>query len=370
MGKAADVDAGAAWDMNHGSYPRPMSYLPRISTRSTVHGRAVLLVMIACWSVVGCDRAAPPSPAQVDVPASAAAIETYLREGRPDEAMRIADRLRELEPHSALAAELQARALLMAATHDAERGLDPLPRRRDALDRYADACALAPREAGLWRSRGVAADMVGETAQAIECYEAAAFLDPSSMQDRLLLGLAHLRQREFEQARRALDSAQRLAPDSPWPVSAQASLSAELGAFDEAIALARSAVAMAPSEAGLTVNLGKVLRQSGAPGKAIDVLTALAPEQRLQRGATEELALSMLDLERVTDAARAWNDCALASPNDALAASQAGRLWLRAGDRAQARACVDLARVAQPEGTIANDLQRLLDESMQSPTAP
>lgn len=347
-----------------------MSYLPRISAKSALHGRIALAFVIACCGVAGCDRPAPSSQIRVDVPASAAAIETYLREGLPDEAMRVADRLRELEPTSALAAELQARALLMAATHDAERGLDPLPRRQLALERYREACAMAPREAGLWRSQGVAADMVGDAARAIECYEAAAVLDPSSMQDRLLLGLVHLRRREFEEARRALDSAQRLAPDSPWPVAAQASLRAELGAFDEAIALAQGAVAMAPSEAGLTVNLGKVLRQSCAAGKAIDVLMAMSTEQRLQRGATEELALSLLDLGRVADAARAWNDCALASPNDALAASEAGRLWLRAGDRARARACVDLARVAQPEGTIANDLQRLLDESMRSPTAP
>lgn len=306
----------------------------------------------------------------MDVPASAAAIETYLREGLPDEAMRVADRLRELEPTSALAAELQARALLMAATHDAERGLDPLPRRRLALERYREACAMAPREAGLWRSQGVAADMVGDAERAIECYEAAAILDPSSMQDRLLLGLAHLRRRQFEEARRALELAQRLAPDSPWPVSAQASLRAELGAFDEAIVLARRAVVMAPSEPGLTVNLGKVLRQSGAPDQAIDVLTAMAPEQRLQRGATEELALSLLELGRIAEAARAWNDFALASPTDALAAAEAGRLWLRAGDRARARACVDLARVAQPEGSVANDLQRLVEESVRSPTAP
>jgi tetratricopeptide (TPR) repeat protein len=306
----------------------------------------------------------------VDVPASAAAIETYLREGLPDEAMRVADRLRELEPTSALAAELQARALLMAATHDAERGLDPLPRRRLALERYREACAMAPREAGLWRSQGVAADMVGDAPRAILCYQTAAGLDPSSMQDRLLLGLAHLRRRDFEEARRALEDAKRLAPDSPWPVSAQASLRAELGAFDEAVELARSAVAMAPTESGLAVNLGKVLRQSGAPGQAIDVLMALAPEQRLQRGATEELALSLIDLERIADAARAWNDFALASPDDALAAAEAGRLWLRAGDRARARACVDLARVAQPEGAIANELQRLLDEGMRSPSAP
>jgi len=327
--------------------------------------------MIACALMAsglpGCDRPAPPSQARVDVPASAAAIETYLREGLPDEALRIADRLRELEPDSALAAELQARALLMAATHDAERGLDPLPRRRLALDRYAEACALAPREVGLWRSQGVAADMAGDTVQAIRCYQTAAGLDPSSMQDRLLLGLAYLRQREFEEARRALDDAQRLAPDSPWPISAQASLRGELGAFDEAITLARQAVSIAPTETGLSVNLGKVLRQSGAPGQAVDVLMALAPEQRLKRGATEELALSLLDLQRVADAARAWNDFALASPNDALAAAEAGRLWLRAGDRARARACVDLARVAQPDGRIANDLQHLLDEGTSAP---
>lgn len=335
-----------------------------------MHGGFVLACAVLAFGAAGCDRPEPPRHARVDVPASAAAIETYLREGLPDEAMRVADRLRELEPTSALAAELQARALLMAATHDAERGLDPLPRRRLALEHYREACAMAPREAGLWRSQGVAADMVGDAARAIECYEAAATLDPSSMQDRLLLGLAHLRRREFEEARRALESAQRLAPDSPWPISAQASLRAELGAFDEAIVLARKAVAMAPSEAGLVVNLAKVLRQSGAPGDAIDVLMAMAPEQRLQRGATEELALSLLDLQRVADAARAWNDFALASPNDALAAAEAGRLWLRAGDHARARACVDRARVAQPEGTIANDLQRLLDESLRSPTAP
>jgi tetratricopeptide (TPR) repeat protein len=330
----------------------------------------LLSCAIASSGLPGCDRPTPPRQAQVDVPASAAAIETYLREGLPDEAMRVADRLREVEPGSALAAELQARALLMAATHDAERGLDPLPRRRQALDRYAEACEMAPREAGLWRSQGVAADMAGDAPRAIRCYQTAAELDPSSMQDRLLLGLAHLRRRDFEEARRALEDAKRLAPDSPWPVSAQASLRAELGAFDEAIALARSAVTMAPTESGLAVNLGKVLRQSGAPGQAIDVLMALAPEQRLQRGATEELALSLIDLERIADAARAWNDFALASPDDALAAAEAGRLWLRAGDRVRARACVDLARVAQPEGTIANELQRLLDEGMRSPSAP
>jgi tetratricopeptide (TPR) repeat protein len=356
--------------MSHGSYPRPSSPPPRTCARRTVRGGCSLACMVLACALPGCERPDPPVQARVDVPASAAAIETYLREGLPDEAMRVADRLRELEPTSALAAELQARALLMAATHDAERGHDPLPRRRLALERYREACAMAPREAGLWRSQGVAADMVGDAERAIECYEAAAILDPSSMQDRLLLGLAHLRRREFDEARQALDDARRLAPDSPWPLSAQASLSAELGAFSEAIASARQAVAMAPDEAGLAVNLAKVLRQAGSPGQAIDGLMALPPEQRLQRGATEELALSLIDLGRVTDAARAWNDFALASPGDAAAATEAGRLWLRAGDRTRARACVDLARVAQPGSTLADELQRMLDESVRAPTAP
>jgi tetratricopeptide (TPR) repeat protein len=330
----------------------------------------VLTFAVMVCGLTGCDRPAPQQAPRVDVPASASAIETYLREGLPDEALRVADRLREVEPTSALAAELQARALLMAATHDAERGLDPMPRRRMALDRYAEACAMAPREAGLWRSQGVSADMVGDADRAIRCYQTAAGLDPTSMQDRLLLGLAHLRRREIDEARRALDDAQRLAPDSPWPVSAQASLHAELGDFDQAIGLAQRAVAMAPTEPGLAVNLGKVLRQAGRPAQAIDVLMALAPEERLQRGATEEVALSLLDLKRVADAARAWNDLALASPTDALAAAEAGRLWLLAGDRARARACVDLARVAQPGSSIANELQRLLDEGTTPPPTP
>lgn len=358
--------------MSHGSYPRPTSSLPASTPRertgvATVLRAAAVFVASAAVTLPACDRPAPMAAPRADVPASAAAIETYLREGLPEEAQRVADRLRELEPQSALAAELQARALLMAATHDAERGIDPLPRRREALERYAQACGLAPGEPGLWRSQGVAADMTGDTARSIECYTKAASLDPTSMQDRLLLGLAHLRRREFEPARTALDDAARLAPDSPWPVSGRASLAVELGDAAQAIDLARRAVAMAPGEAGLTVNLAKVLRQVGSPGMAVDVLMALDGAQRLQPGATEELALSFIDLGRTTDAARAWNDLALAAPGDARAAIEAGRLWLRAGDLARTRACIDLARVAQPDAASADALQRELDAAVRTP---
>lgn len=300
--------------------------------------------------------------ARVDVPASAAAIETYLREGMPDEAIRVADRLRELEPESALAAELQGRALLMAATHSAELGGDPMPLRREALTRYDDACRLAPDQPGLWRSQGVVADMIGDSSLGAACYERACALDPASMQDRLMLGLARLRLREFSSAGAAMDEALALAPDSPWPLSARASLLAEQGLFPEALASARRACALAPREHALSVNLAKILRQSGAPASAVELLSALAAAGDRTRGATDELALSLIDLGRVADAAQAWNDFALANPRDALAASEAGRLWWRAGDRARARACIDLARVAQPASSVADDLKRLIDD--------
>lgn len=345
--------------MSHGSYPCPPSGRPRRARSS----RGALALILGLVTAVGCDRSSEPFTAKADVPAAAAAIETYLREGRPDEALQVANRLRELEPASALAAELQARALLLAATHDAELGADPLPRRREALQRYQEACSLAPAEAGLWRAQGVAADMIGDGAQAIACYERAGAIDPSSMQDRLLLGLAHLRQRDFSQARTALQEAARLAPDSPWPIAGESSVLTEEGDFQGARALAQRAVAMAPREVGLVVNLAKVLRKASAPQEAAELLLALPPQERINRGATEELALSMLDLGRVADAARAWNDFALGSPHDALAASEAGRLWIRAGDLARARACADLARVAQPDGSVAADLQRLIDDA-------
>lgn len=177
-----------------------------------------------------------------------------------------------------------------------------------------------------------------------------------------MLGLARLRLREFSSAGAAMDEALALAPDSPWPLSARASLLAEQGLFPEALASARRACALAPREHALSVNLAKILRQSGAPASAVELLSALAAAGDRTRGATDELALSLIDLGRVADAAQAWNDFALANPRDALAASEAGRLWWRAGDRARARACIDLARVAQPASSVADDLKRLIDD--------
>ena len=83
MGKAADVDAGAACDMSHGSYPRPSSPLPRNSPWSTARRGVVIVCATIALGSAGCDRAEPPSRARVDVPASAAAIETYLRAETP-----------------------------------------------------------------------------------------------------------------------------------------------------------------------------------------------------------------------------------------------------------------------------------------------
>lgn len=306
--------------------------------------------------LAACDRPEPPAPRGTDFVHSARAAEEALSTGRPEDARTIARRLAEVHGASPEAHELHARA----ATACASFAPDAATRREsleEAADAYSRACELAPQWAGIHHAAGVVEAELGRPEAARARYREARGAEPGNPQFALYEGLASLALKEPAEARAALEAAHALAPSAAIPLAALAECELMSGDPEKALARAREARSLDPSDRSLRVAEAKALRALGRHAEVLTLLEPLPAAERAQAAVAHELAHAHSALGNHAEAAKAWELRAVADPRALIEAAAA---WHAAGDDIRAHTALDSARAAGAGGERLEEVDALL----------
>ena len=287
------------------------------------------------------------------------AVEQYLLEGRPREALLITSKLVEASPRGAIDLELHARALL------ADAMLGATESRQDAMNRAADAyvaaASLDASNAQLQHAAGVALDQALRVNDALVLYRRATTLDPSNPQYALYTAMALRRTGETTEALRLLDMAQRQAPGEPLIEVIRSDALLANGDATGSLQAAQRARELAPQNLEARIAEARALRAVDQSTEAAEALSALPRETRSKEAVAQELALALLAIGRPQDAARAWEDSMESDPLRWRSAVGAAEAWLAAGDTIRAYARLEHARSLAPKEPRVIEVQAKLD---------
>jgi predicted Zn-dependent protease len=263
------------------------------------------------------------------------AAERYVSSGDPDSARAIVMRLLE-RGQSAPALDILARCELLRAEDAAQDDIASAALAA-AADAYRRASAASPGDAALAARAAMATDQAGQAGASIDLYRRALELDAASVQLRVFLGFALVREDRIADAERTLSQAAALAPDSPWPLAGLSACAISASDPQRALELAQRARALGPEDLSVRVAESQALRALGRSADALSLMLALEPARRLAPEAAAEIALCHEALGHPADAARAWEELAHSPSGVRHAALEAARWWDIAGDAEQAR---------------------------------
>ena len=267
--------------------------------------------------------------------AAVEAAERYLSSGDPDSARTIVMRVLE-RGESAPALDMLARCELLRAEDTAQDDVASAALAA-AADAYRRASSASPGDAALAARAAMATDQAGEAGTAIDLYRRALELDAASVQLRVFLGFALVRESRIADAERAFSQAAALAPDSPWPLAGLSACAISASDAQRALELAQRARALGPEDISVRVAESQALRALGRGADALSLMLALDASRRLAPEAVAEIALCHEALGHPADAARAWEELAQSPSGMRHAALEAARWWDIAGDAEQAR---------------------------------
>ena len=273
-----------------------------------------------------------------------------MSSGDPGSARTIVLRLLE-RGESPVALDILARCELLRA-EDAAQDDVAASALAAAADAYRRASAAAPGDAALASRAAMATDQAGQTSECIALYRRALEVDAASVQLRVFLGFALVRDGRIADAERTFTQAAALAPDSPWPVAGLSACAIRASDPHRALALAQRARTLGPGDLSVRVAESQALRALGRSADALSLMLALEPSSRLAPEAVTEIALCHESLGQPADAARAWEELAQSRQGTRHAAQEAARWWDIAGDAEQARswrhAAASLPRKPRP----------------------
>jgi len=291
------------------------------------------------------------------------AAEKALDDGRVDDAVRLAEFVAEhrTDPR---AAELLGRTLIALASVRAQQNLPGAAiavdeARRRAADAYRLAAARDPANAALQDAAAQVIDSAGDLAGAQALYDRAVELEPLNTTYRLHRGNARLRRGDIEGADQDVE-AMIERPDG-WAHALRAQVRLAQQRTAEAVAAATAARAQAPGDLAFRVLLARALRADGQPQAAVELLTGLSPHERTDESVAYELGLAWSAIDRHDKAAETWAHAYRGTANKSVrAALEAGRAFLRAGDRASAKSWLDIARLLDADNPGVQELASLI----------
>lgn len=263
------------------------------------------------------------------------AAERYVSSGDPESARSIVMRLL-ARGEDAGALDILARCELLRA-EDAAQDDVASAALAGAADAYRRASAASPADASLAARAAMSTDQAGQAAACIDLYRRALELDGASVQLRVFLGFALVREGRLDDAQRTFAHAAALAPDSPWPLAGLSACAIRAKDLTRALELAQQARALGPEDLSVRVAESQALRALGRASDALSLMLALAPSARMSPEAVAEIASCHEAAGQPADAARAWEELAQSHAGTRHAALEAARWWDIAGDAEQAR---------------------------------
>lgn len=195
----------------------------------------------------------------------------------------------------------------------------------------------------------------GPAAEAARHFLQALRVAPGSAQAHLNLGLAQARQGHQEEALAAFRQAAALDPASPEAHYNLGVALARMGRTREALQFFRQAVRLKPEDAEAQSNLGMAYSQLG---RLQDAVAAFRRAVRLRPDSARayvNLGLTQARLGRIGEAIEALSRSANLSPRNPEVRLHLGLLYLSAGDKASAKAQVEILKELDPERARALD---------------
>jgi tetratricopeptide (TPR) repeat protein len=252
--------------------------------------------------LVGCGNSdssvAEPITVQVRRSSIDAAI-VHLDAGRILEALAITSTLVERDADSAQSQEAHALVLLA----DAAR-LDTMYQteqagysRSKALEAYKTACAQSTNPGLLQLSAAQLAQMLGKDELAKQYYKSAHENVPIDSRASFFLAQIHMLQEEWIEAKQWIDASLERDQFEPFALLSSALIEVQLGSVDVAITRATQGCDINPNDPNLRFIQARVIRLSGNPDRALEILATLPKVLRESPIGMEERLLCLVALD-------------------------------------------------------------------------
>jgi tetratricopeptide (TPR) repeat protein len=305
--------------------------------------------------VMGCSRSAepkepenpgPPPPRTVEE--SIEAAERLFSTDRLADAESIAKALTQRAPDAWQGHELLGRIRSALALGLAESGDEAgaALRREEAVRSYRRALELHPAAPELHHAAGLALLAADRPEEALMAFGEAGRRDPLAAQYPLFEAQVHLAAGRTAEARAALARVLALRPEEAFAWASLAECHRQEGNLEAALREIRAARRLDRAAAAFRVAEARLLRLSGRPRDAIELLLAAGEPAWSEPSAVEEVALGWKALGEPGRAALAWEACQRRHPHHTAALRRAAQAWREAGDPVRAQLLEREAAVA------------------------
>jgi len=329
----------------------------------------VVLAALGALALWGPGRGVPDSAdpkANTPPPADPQAVNTELEElgdlfGQVYENQRDAqpvidriDKLLTQHPDSADTHTLRGQVLLYAGRSD------------EALIALQASLKLKPRQAGVHRMAGNLAMKLHQYDAAKHHYEQAMTIEPGNGESAVFLANVQLKLNEDDQAAATLLTALRRNSDLHSAYALLSDVYAKKNKLQLALDQAQRAIETAPADnpnlrTTYTLKRAALLRRNNQPAESLALLEALPAEARLNDHVMRDTATCWAMLGKPEMAAELYERVLKVDPSSDLAAAEAARWRIKAGDLDAARKHVQTLRRINPRHEALNDLDKALE---------
>jgi tetratricopeptide (TPR) repeat protein len=223
----------------------------------------------------------------------------HLDGGRGREALAIISTLAKKDPNCPATQETYATVLLANSLQLTSEGDDAkgIEFRKMALDAYITACKNSTSPGLLQLSTAQLAQMLDENEVASLYYKKAHNSNEGDGRAAFFLTQLHLLNKEWKQAQYWATQSLRRDPNEPYTLLSAALVEAELGNFSKAQTYSSRGCEILPDDPNLRCMQARIIRLSGNPTRALEILSALPEPFRSSALVEDEQSLCRQQLE-------------------------------------------------------------------------
>lgn len=259
---------------------------------------AVLIAVV----ITGCAGNDSAPRASITVEQRRAAINSameHLDADRITEALAIISTLVKKDPASPQTQETYATILIANAIKldNIEEFAKGVEFRKQALEAYKSACNFSSSPGLLQLSTAQVAQMIGDNATAKTFYTLAHASNPSDGRPSFFLSQLYLLTKNWEQAKHWANESLLRDPNEPFTLLSASLAEAELGNVSSALKFAQRGCDILPNNPQIRFMQSRVIRLSGKPEHALEILSRLPEPLRSSDIANDERQLCLQQIQ-------------------------------------------------------------------------
>lgn len=241
---------------------------------------------------------------------------------------------------------------------------------QQALEAFEAGLTLNPAQPELELLAGTVAMQLEQYESAQRHYSQAVGLEPANARYRVHLAQSLVAQQQYDAARQVLIEALKLDSNMHQAYAGLGDLYARENKLELAIQQVKRAIELTPEQdarslSAYTRRHAALLRRANKPAESLSVLGSLPPEQLYHAAVMKEVAAGWMMLGEPSRAAQHYERALLFDPTHDLAAAEAARYYLKAGNVERAKLMVDKLRSINPRWP---GLEELAEAVQQAPT--